>query len=187
MNALEAAAEHAAKQAEAAPASHRYSISPVDADMLQGVATIGGEVRTYLLRQYVENHGVDALIGLFGEFVGLANTVAENAKESAIVVLINEGIHPYEAEKLNAPTVWGALEGVKLAAGVNPAPTCGGCAFRLGTVANTSPCTTLDAAACVQPGGQNFGCHVEFDAAGDPTHACAGWAQARKKASKNHD
>lgn len=176
---------HAEHMEALVPACERYSITPTDADMLQGVAAVGGELRGFLLRQYADNHGVEALVGLFGEFIGLANRLATNATEAAVVVLIAEGLEPHEAERLNAPTVIGALEGIKLAAGVDSKPTCGGCAFRQGTVANMSPLTTADATDCVPAGGAPFMCHAEMTAGGEPIKACAGWAQARKR--ENHD
>lgn len=174
---------HAARLEAEVPLSHRYTIAPADAEMLQGAATVAGEVRAFLLRQYVENHGVEALIGLFGEFIGLTNRLADQAHESAVICLIEAGYEPHSAEKVNSPTLQGALEGVKLAAGIDVSKTCGGCAFRLGSVANMSPSTTDDAGSCVEPGSIPFSCHEDMDARGNPTKACAGWAQARKKAT----
>lgn len=178
---------HNARMEAEVPLSHRYTIAPADAEMLQGAAGVAGEVRGFLLRQYVENHGVEALIGLFGEFIGLTNRLADQAHEAAVVCLINEGFDPHEAEKANTPTLQGALEGVKLAAGIDASKTCGGCAFRLGSVANMSPSTTDDAGSCAEPGGLIFSCHEDMDARGNPTKACAGWAQARKKATTAND
>jgi hypothetical protein len=174
---------HNARLEAEVPLSHRYTIAPADAEMLQGAATVAGEVRAFLLRQYVENHGVEALIGLFGEFIGLTNRLADQAHEAAVGCLIEAGYEPWTAEKVNSPTLQGALEGVKLADGIDVSKTCGGCAFRLGSVANMSPSTTDDAGSCVEPGSIPFSCHEDMDERGNPTKACAGWAQARKKAT----
>lgn len=180
-------AAHAEAVEEAVPAFARYSITPTDADMLLGAAMVPGELRAFLLRQYADNHGTEALIGLFGEFIGLTHRLAAAAEEAATVILITEGLDPHEAERVNTPTLMGALQGIMLADGVDRSKTCGGCAFRLGTVANMSPCTTADAADCVPASGSMFMCHENMDEKGKPTKACAGWAQARNKERNTHD
>lgn len=181
-----ACAGHADRMEAEVPAWERYSITPTDAAMLQRVAIVEPQLRPLLLRDYAERHGVDALAGLFGEFIGLANRLATNAVEQAELILITEGgMHPHEVEKLNGPSVIGALEGVKLAARADTSSKCGGCAFRLGSMANMSAVTTLDARGCIPPGEQPFMCHENMDANDQPTRACAGWAQARKQ--EHHD
>lgn len=177
---------HADRMEAEVPACERYSITPADAGMLQKVAVTEPGLRHLLLREYAERHGVDALAGLFGEFIGLANRLATNAVEQAELILITEGnMHPHEAEKLNGPSVLGALEGIKLAARADSVERCGGCAFRLGSMANMSATTTIDARGCIPPGSDPFMCHENMDGHGNPTKACAGWAQARKK--EHHD
>lgn len=172
---------HAANVEASVPAHHRYDIPPAAVEMLKGAAVVPADLRALLLRQYADAHGLEALVSLFAEFMGLANRVAANAEEAAIICLIGGGFDPHQAEKVNAPSIFGALDGVRLAAGIDCSKTCSGCAFRLGTVANTSPCTTADAEHCVTPGEIAFSCHEDLDERGEPTKACAGWAQARKK------
>ena len=70
-------------------------------------------------------------------------------------------MHPQLAEKINLPTLFGALHGVVLAAGVKSDKTCGGCAFRLGTPANQSPITTGDADWYFHPGEGDCLCHED--------------------------
>lgn len=174
---------HAQRVEDLVPASHRYDIPAGAVDMLKAAAVVPADLRTLLLRQYADAHGLDAFVALFAEFMGLANRIADNGNEAAIMVLINAGFDPMASERVNTPTVVGALEGVALAQGINATSTCAGCAFRLGTVANMSPCTTLDAKACVPVGEAPFNCHEDLDAHDEPTKACAGWAQARKRES----
>lgn len=182
---IEAALKAHALRIEAmVPDSHRYAIDPDDAGFLAGAAVAPTHLRPLLLREYAAQRGLVRLVALFSEFMGLANRVAANAEEAAIMCLIGGGFDPHQAEKVNAPSILGALEGVRLAAGIDISTTCAGCAFRLGTVANTSPCTTADAKHCVTPGEIAFSCHEDLDARGEPTKACAGWAQARKRESR---
>lgn len=63
---------------------------------------------------------------------------------------------------------------------------CGGCAFRLGTAANQSPITTIDADDCAHPGEQPFMCHETLDDNGNPQEACGGFAKARAKRKAAH-
>jgi hypothetical protein len=110
----------------------------------------------------------------------MANSVVANCREMAELLLITEGgVNPYAAEKINMPTLWGALGGVTLAEGINQSLTCMGCAFRLGTIANQSPITTLDADDCGNPGEPEFFCHEDLNEAGQPVRGCSGFAQLR--------
>jgi len=107
----------------------------------------------------------------------MANAVAENCRSMTELILIEEGMHPHSAEKANLPTMFGALQGVILADGVDPRGTCASCAYRLGTPANTSPITTTEASYC-QSELQKFFCHAEFNEAGEPIKQCVGHAKA---------
>lgn len=79
------------------------------------------------------------------------------------------------------PTIFGALNGVVLAEGIDPAPLCPGCAFRQGTAANQIPSTTCDADFCSHPDEQPFMCHAGLDERGEPTRGCPGFAQLRAR------
>lgn len=63
---------------------------------------------------------------------------------------------------------------------VNPRGTCPGCAYRLGTPANTSPVTTSDAIYCRQELSR-FYCHADLDDQGNPVRTCVGHAKAMKQ------
>lgn len=162
-----------------------YAMTDEQLDALMGTTSISVDMRRIILRKFLADHGGDALADLFAEFIGLANSVVENSREAAELLLITEGgLDPRQAEKINLPTILGALYGVALAAGIDASKTCNGCAFRQGSWANQSLSTTVDAADCSEVGGQTFMCHEEMDEGGNPVKACAGFAQARAKAKR---
>lgn len=166
------------------PKATDYAISDDDARELLGVVTLPHEYRSMLLTKYAAERGTVALAELFSQFIGLANSVVANNREMAEMLLITEAkMHPHEAEKVNLPTLFGALNGVILARGVDQSKTCGGCAFRLGTCANQSPSTTCDADWC-SDGEVQFMCHEDLDPAGNPTQKCTGFTQARRSRRK---
>lgn len=157
-----------------------YALSLADASELAGLVLVDHDIRIQLLERYLNLHSVLELMNLFSQFVGMANSVVENGREMTEIILITEGgMWPNQAEKANLPTMFGACNGVKLAAEIDPAKTCPGCAFRLGTPANQSPCTTDDADWCGNPGASAFMCHEDLDDKGEPTKGCAGFAQLR--------
>lgn len=161
-----------------------YAIKPELANLLYGVATLPAEDRRMALVAIGREHGAAALIDLFAQFIGLANSVASNASEHAQNLLVEMGqVHPYTAEKINMPSVLGALNGVQLVVGVDANKVCHGCAFRHGSIANQSLPTTMDAEQCSQPGEQTFMCHEDVDARGVPQSGCRGWAQQRAAAN----
>ncbi|WP_431490949.1 hypothetical protein [Paraburkholderia fungorum] len=159
-----------------------YTMTQEQARALLGTTSLPHDLRVMVLQNFVGEHGVGALADLFAQFIGLANSVVENNREMAELLLITEGgMHPGTAEKINLPTIFGALQGVKLAAGVNTSSVCHGCAFRLGSAANQSPVTSIDADDCAEPGGDNFMCHEDLDEQGQPVKGCAGFAQQRAR------
>lgn len=163
-----------------------YALTPAARDVLMGATSLPADLRALVLRHFLADHGAEALIEAFAQFIGLANSVVANNREMIEIILICDGgMSDREAEKANLPTVFGALNGLKIAEGLEPAGMCEGCAFRVGAPANQSPCTTVDADHCAEPGEVNFLCHAEgLDDRGEPTRGCAGWAQlrARRKA-----
>ncbi len=164
-----------------APKGTDYSIDPDVAKDLMGVVQFPHEVRLEILCALQSQHGADAMLSLFSQFIGMANSVVANCHDALEVFLIvEEGWHPYEATKLNFPTLFGALNGVKLAVGVNQEKTCHGCACRLGTLANQSPSTTCDVDGCLEGDGR-FWCHEDLDDKGSPTKRCIGFQTHLKK------
>lgn len=160
--------------------SGQYAISRADAEMLMGATGLPLEARLMVLRHHLADRSADAVLDLFAQFIGLANSVVENNREMVeIVLMVEGGMSDRMAEKINLPTIFGALQGIRLADGVDQSALCQGCAFRPGTPANQSPSTTCDADYCAHPGEANFMCHADMDERGEPTRACPGWAQLR--------
>lgn len=160
-----------------------YAIDPASAARLYRVALLPAAERRVALGSLYLQLGTTGFLDLMAQFIGLANSVAANANEQAQNLLAEHGVHPYSAEKINMPTILGALIGAQLVSDVDPAALCHGCAFRLGSIANQSASTTGDAATCIQPGESIFMCHERLDEAGEPTTACRGWAQLRRLAN----
>ena len=157
-----------------------HNIHPDLARELRAIAAVPMDLRRPALRHLAENIGTAAMVDLFGEFIGLANQVARNAREQAEDLLVLQGhVWPHEAERVNMPCILGALNGIVLAAGIDPGPLCGGCAFRAGTVANQCLPTTEDADYCSTPGECPFLCHEAVDEHGNAISACRGFAQRR--------
>ncbi len=157
-----------------------YTLTPAQASELAGAVLVPADVRAELLRRYAAKHGTDALAELAAQLIGAANSVVANCREMAELQLIDFGIHPYTAEKVNFPTLYGAMGGVVLASGTKQDGLCHGCAYRLGTIANQCQSTTGDAAHCAEE-AQDFMCHEKLDDSGEPTKKCVGHARAVKK------
>lgn len=162
------------------PPARLYSLSNAEADVLAGIVAANGADRRVMLASYASTHGPSALIDLITQFIGVAKSVTDNCREMAEHLLTLQGAHPYEAEKINMPTLDGALAGVKLANSVDPKGACHGCAFRLGSVANQCPSTMMDAVWC-QTDVHQFMCHARgvLDD-GTPTVRCVGDAKAQR-------
>jgi hypothetical protein len=164
------------------PCNVDYSMTVHEAEELTGIVLLPQEVRVELLKRYLAYHGTDALVQLFANFVGMANAVVENSKDSLWLLGVTVAkLSDREAESINVPSLFGALNGVKLAALVNQEKTCSGCAFRLGSLANQSPSTTCDAQYCVDVGEDRFMCHEDMDENGEPTRLCGGFAQIQRR------
>lgn len=163
-----------------------YKISSDDACDLYGAALVPTEFRRMILAKYAAEHGNDALLNLFSEFMGLANSLVTNTREFIELFLIIEcKMSDRMAEKINLPTISGALNGAKFA--IEPVKgMCEGCAFRSGTPANQSPITSYDANDCADD-GTRFLCHETlppYTETEDGKRTCAGYIAARKAVLK---
>lgn len=158
-----------------------YTMSKSDANELLGAVLLPNEIRALVLTKYLEKNGAKSLVNLFSQFIGMANSVIQNNRESLeLFMIVDRDYHPYQAEKINLPTLFGALNGVKLADGVDQNKTCHGCACRLGSLANQSPSTTTDVDWCM--GNDDiFMCHEDMDESGRPTRRCVGFARLKKE------
>ncbi|MDG9927466.1 MULTISPECIES: hypothetical protein [unclassified Pseudomonas] len=158
-----------------------YSITAADAKELAGAVLLPADLRRKVLEKMRTQRTADQMLDLFVQILGMANAVAENCRAMVEMILVTEGgMHPHTAEQANLPTMFGALMGVQLADGVDPKGTCHGCAYRLGTPANTSHPTVDDAAYCREQ-GKKFFCHAEMDDLGQPTKTCIGHCKAMKQ------
>jgi len=157
-----------------------YSMSPEDATALMEMAKLDPAMRHEALSGYLQQNGTQRLVELFAQFIGMANSVAENCKEMSDFVLITEcGVHPEKFESVNLPTIIGACQGVILAEKCDPSGVCFGCAYRLGSIANQSPDATSDADYMAHD-QKGFMCHADLNESGEPTKVCVGHAKAHK-------
>ena len=153
-----------------------YRISPADAADLSGVSLMPQEIRLLLIQKHAERHGAAATLELFSQFVGMANSVVDNCRIAAETILIREGgLSPADARKANMPTLFGALQGIKLAAGANPSHLCGDCAFRVGSIPNQSSVTTCIAEQELRDPQGDFMCHHGLAPDGEPALRCLGF------------
>jgi hypothetical protein len=87
-----------------------YQMNDRDADALRAAAVLPHEFRRKLLAKHLREYSRAALVDLFSQFIGLANSVVANNREMVEMLLVIEGkMHPQTAEKANLPTVFGAL------------------------------------------------------------------------------
>lgn len=163
------------------PANTEYMMAPTVALELTQIVQNELAERIELLTTFLNQRGEKSLIEAFAQFMGLANSVVENCAAMSDQVLIEEcGVHPDKFTSVNMPTILGALQGVVLASGCEPAGACHGCAYRLGSIANQSPIATEDA-AYMAFNSKGFMCHAYADDAGEPTRVCVGHARACKQ------
>ena len=160
-----------------------YNITPDQAAVLLRASLVDRQTRSKVLRKYVAKHGNDALLDLFVEFIAAANSVADNCREHAANEFLAQGVSndPYLADKINMPSIEGAMQGVIVADTIDPKGACAGCAYRLGTIANQCFATTTDAIYCGD-GSVDFQCHEHLDEKGNPTRRCVGFARSLKAA-----
>lgn len=139
--------------------------------------------RCHALKRLADQIGPERLAELFAAFIGLANSVVNNNKFCIELFGIVSGDYdPSSNEEYNLPTIFGALNGIELAASIpRQRGLCHGCAYRLGTPANQSPITTEDADYLAEENGRQFWCHEHVDENGKPTRVCGGHKQRTRK------
>jgi hypothetical protein len=170
----------------AEPVAIDYALTDGQSDALSGAVLLPVDLRREILAKLPKA----ALVELFAQFIGLANSVVANNREMIeLAGIISGEMHPDKAHQINLPTIFGALVGAKLANAAATDKVCAGCAYRLGTPANQSPVTTCDADWCDKGSGYDFMCHEDLDESGNPTHICRGHgrvtAGARHKETAN--
>lgn len=126
------------------------------------------------------NYKPEDMIEMFSNFIDLANTVVENCDEHIRLYAITEmGMHPNDADRINMPSILGAVKGVEITQGLDQAKMCHGCAFRRGSVANTCLVTTMDTEYC-EENLDVFMCHENLTDNGNPTKKCRGFLKKIK-------
>lgn len=160
-----------------------YSLNSDQAILLAALFIMPIELRRETLEEHAAGAGPDAIVDLLLEFVSLAKSVEENARGYIECMMMAHGaVHSErEADHLNAPSIVGALEGIRIAR----APTagmCGSCAFRLGSVPNQCLPTVQDALHCIG-GPMQFNCHQDLNEEDEGIFICAGFAAARAEAA----
>lgn len=156
-----------------------YSFTKKQAEGLAGCVVSTNEIRVLWLKKYHDKNGIDSLLSMMANFIGMTNSVIKNNREVIETALITDAkYHPHEAEKINLPTPFGALIGAMNAVGVDQEKTCEGCAFRKGTVASQCAPTQTDVIGCIED-QQPFMCHYNMDDDDKPTRKCRGFTQLK--------
>lgn len=154
------------------------------------VFTSDREARIEALLSFGAEAGARALLELVADLVTLADQVIDNGHDHAIELMIQEsGLHPHDAEKINYPSLKGALLGLEAAERVPDharARVCPGCAYRAGSVANQCFSTQSDVETVLEDGAA-FLCHArDLDrVTGEPTRPCIGHAYAVRQHAKS--
>jgi len=137
--------------------SSDYTLTKEQVSELKGMTCLPHEFRVMILKKFLEKHNPEELAELFSQFIGMANSIEENTREFIELYLVTECGHTDRtAAMINLPT------------------------FRLGTFANQSPVTSLDAKWSSETDCK-FMCHEDLDEHNEPTKPCAGYAKVHGK------
>lgn len=158
-----------------------YAFSDDELKQIGAWVLLPHEMRMELMEKFFAGKDPQAIMSMFSNFIDLAHTTVENCEEQAWSCAVGIwGADPNEADKLNMPSLAGAITGVKLSQGVEPNHLCHGCAYRRGSVANTCMVTTFDAAWCHGEFDQPFMCHENIKDDEEPTQKCRGFLKKEK-------
>jgi len=154
-----------------------YIIQPRDAQFL--TALFKGETPS-------QDRTNEELISLLTETLKLADSIANNCKEwLETMAIVHADYHPYTAEKLNYPTLQGALDCAANIPRVNPKGTCATCAFRIGSPPNQCDEVAEDVLDCLLE-GRTFMCHCSTDDSDEePNKPCKGFLKAKARIFNN--
>lgn len=151
-------------------ASPPYDIEPADA--------------VYLLAMLEDPTGLPErsnadLLNLLVQTLKLAESLSANCKEwLEVTAICHAHMHPYTAEKLNVPTLKGALSTAITVPRVDACGMCHTCAFRIGSQANQTQTVAEDVMDCLSD-GRTFYCH-DFPDGETPKVACRGFVAAMR-------
>ncbi len=152
--------------------------------VLAGIYVLPHEDRLDFMRGFFMGKPEIDILTMFSNYIDMAETVIENTREIYEDVAIAHWVVDPAAVKVNTPSILGAIKGLEMSAGLDAASFCHGCAFRKGSVANTSLITTDDAKWCADD-GKTFMCHEDLDLkTGEPTRKCRGFLKSEKEKAK---
>ena len=115
-------------------ASRKYDLPKEAVRVLAAASVMPGPDRRQLLDKAAREHSAETVLSWFAEFMGLANSVAHNNRACIERFAVSDlGLPPADAERINLPTVLGALMGADLARDSAAAGRCGGCAYHIST------------------------------------------------------
>lgn len=101
----------------------------------------------------------DVMLSLLRNTLLLAQSISDNCREwLEMAAIIHGDMHPYSAEKLNIPTLRGALSAAAAIPRVDTTGCCLTCAFRVGSPANQTEATADDILNCLEQ-REPFLCH----------------------------
>lgn len=150
-----------------------HQLNRSDAGALGGAVLLPRDIRIEVLQRIQRDRGIQGLIELFADVIGLANQVNDNSRKVIEDYLVSECGHDIEtAQRLNLPDLFGGLRGVEIA--ITPKRgMCKDCAFRQGTPANQCQSSVADA-----QWSDDFDCHLTPGvSAGRP---CAGFMASKR-------
>lgn len=151
-----------------------YTIDPANAVYL--MALMAGSP--------VPDRTSDDLKELLVEVCKMSQTLSLNCREWLETAgIVHAGLHPYTAEKLNVPTLEGALAAaITVPLVPQDCDMCHSCAFRVGSSPNQTEAVAADILECLTE-GRSFHCHDydENDPEAGPRPLCKGFLQALKQ------
>lgn len=149
-----------------------YILSRADAQFLIDLLSLPLDEQEKELNNKARNN----VYRLFLQFIALTHSVMRNNFE-----VVKSDIDPAMHNRISLPTIFGALNGIVLANGIDPSTLCPTCAYRIGTPANQTLPVAIDAMWCASKLDEPFYCHADKSPEGYPTKACAGYAQRKRK------
>ena len=156
-----------------------YSPSSEQSRMIAALSIMPLAARESTVIELIESRGPEYVANLFAHVIGMANSVAENAREwLAVEMIVRCDLHPHQAEQINTPSMVGAALGAEKAAQVAQDGLCSGCALRRGTLANQCE-PTQDDVNYIKRGSDRRGflCHLDGLENCEPRKPCVGWVR----------
>ena len=162
------------------------TISAKNSNILERLALAPFADRQNIAQQLLVDHDKDTLILLITDVIEIANRFSAACLDAVDMhILINSDRHPdsYNFNDLNLPSFSGACRGARFLKHVDENKVCKGCAYRSGTVGNTSSATLDELEECLEF-SKVFYCHesIEDESNIDKSklRSCRGYAQHLK-------